>query len=702
MASDQALRLSVDIGGTFTDLVIEEKGELRLFKSPTVPGDPVQGILNVLQMAADSEAVALSQFLARAESFSHATTIGLNAVLTGKTARTAFLTTEGHPDILLLREGGRRKPFDFTVPFPAPYVPRRLTFEVPERMTAAGAVLYPLDEVALDALCGRLRDAQVEAIAVCLLWATINPAHELKVAAALDRHLPGVPYTLSHRLNPSLREYRRASSVAIDASLKPLMSRYIAELTERLTAAGLACRILMVTSLGGVMNAEDAAAAPVVTINSGPSMAPVAGRAYAAADVEADTVIVADAGGTTYDVTLVRRGEIPSTRSAWVGEEGIGHMTGLPSIDVKSVGAGGGSIAWVDEGGLLHVGPQSAGAIPGPACYGRGGHAATVTDAALVLGYLDAAHFANGSMTLNVDAALAALTRDVALPLDLDVIAAAHAVLELTTEQMVHAIEEITLQQGIDPGRAVLVGGGGAAGINAVAVARRLGSRRLIIPVMGAALAASGALMSDITAVFTTTLPAITSAFDRTAVNAALARLATQSRAFTERVGAKDADVAITYFAEARYPQQIWELEVPLRAETFAGAHDVEQFTRDFHATHREILGISDDRSPVEIVSWSARVSVALGRRTQGLGARVLSPAVSRKRRAYVEGVGLIDVPVRPLANIRPGETIKGPVLIESPFTTIVVADRSRVELGRSGSLLISPPDIAQAEGKAA
>lgn len=702
MASDPGtaapLRLSVDIGGTFTDLVVEEAGELRLFKSPTVPSDPVQGILDVLAMAAAADGVALAELLARVESFSHATTRGLNAVLTGNVARTAFLTTAGHPDVLLLREGGRQKPFDFTVPFPEPYIPRRLTFEVPGRIASDGSELEPVDLAAVAALCRRMRELGVEAVAVCLLWSTIEPAHELAVGEMLARELPGVPVTLSHRLNPSLREYRRASSAAIDASLKPLMSEYIDGLTSRLRAAGLDGRILMVTSVGGVMDAADAALAPIRTINSGPSMAPVAGRAYASAELGADAVIVADAGGTTYDVTLVRRGEIPSTRSAWVGDEGTGHMTGLPSIDVKSVGAGGGSIAWVDAGGLLHVGPQSAGSVPGPACYGRGGTAATVTDAALVLGYLDAASFSNGSMTLDIDAARAAVDRDVAGPLGLSTVAAAHAVLELTTEQMVRAIEEITLQQGIDPGRAVLVGGGGAAGINAVAVARRLGCERLVLPAVGSALAAAGALMSDLTAVYSATVPAITSAFETERVNAALAGLRERCLAFAERVGASRDDVSVTLFAEARYPQQIWELEVPLRAHAFDGDEAVARFAQDFHTTHTEILGISDDRSPVEVVSWGARARVPLRGESEMLTARAPRSAEASSREAYVHGRGVVDVPVRPLATIAAGEIVPGPVLLESPFTTIVVADDSTVELGPAGSLIITPVREAGAQ----
>ncbi|WP_329014187.1 hydantoinase/oxoprolinase family protein [Streptomyces sp. NBC_00690] len=698
--SDSATRVSVDIGGTFTDLVVEQNGELRLFKSATVPDDPVRGILDVLTAAAEADGLTLERFLADVGTFVHATTRGLNAVLTGTTARTAFLTTEGHPDVLLLREGGRPDPFDFTVPFPEPYVPRSLTFEVPERITASGEILRPLDHEGLGRICDRLAAAEVEAVAVCLLWATVNPAHELAVAEVLRERLPGVPHTLSHALNPSLREYRRASSAAIDASLKPLMSRYTESLTGRLRGAGLTGRILMVTSIGGVMDVQDAAEKPVLTINSGPSMAPVAGRAYAAADLGAGTVIVADAGGTTYDVTLVRDGEIPSTRSAWVGGEITGHMTGLPSIDVKSVGAGGGSIAWVDPGGLLHVGPMSAGSVPGPACYGRGGVRATVTDAALVLGYLDPASFSSGAMALDPDAALAAITDDVARPLGVDPVAAAHAVLELTTEHMVRAIEEITLQQGIDPSRAVLVGGGGAAGLNAAAVAQRLGCRTLVVPAVGAALAASGALMSDLRAVYTATVPAVTSGFEADRVNAALAGLLLRCGEFAGHVGADPAGMTVTLFAEARYPQQIWELVVPLRSESFATADAVREFEADFHAVHQRILGITDEDSPVEVVSWGARARVPLAGRTGVLTARPGQAAPAGVRRAYVPGRGMTDIPVRPLSGIAPGEVLQGPVLIESPFTTVVVADHGTGEVSDSGSLVIHPAkDASQRTG---
>ena len=370
------MRLSADVGGTFTDLVVKtEDGRFEMFKSPTTPDDPGQGVLDVLALAAAAADTTIEVLLRNCELFMHATTRANNAVLTGTASRVAFLTTEGHPDIFLLREGGRVDPFENTVPFPEPLVPRSLTFEVPERIRADGSVYKTLDEAAAVDVIERVRAKKVEAVGVCLIWSIVNPAHEERLGALLDEHLPGVPFTLSHRLNPSLREYRRASRTCIDASLKPIMSSYFESLEDRLRGAGFEGRLLAVTSQGSVVDAADLAEAPIHSINSGPAMAPVAGEYFARMEGAAETAIIADTGGTSYDVSLVRKGRIPWTRETWLGPRLRGHMTGFPSVDVRSIGAGGGSIAWIEEGGMLHLGPESAGSVPGPVCYGQGGTA---------------------------------------------------------------------------------------------------------------------------------------------------------------------------------------------------------------------------------------------------------------------------------------------------------------------------------------
>ncbi|HCP01358.1 MAG TPA: 5-oxoprolinase, partial [Rhodospirillaceae bacterium] len=532
------MRFACDTGGTFTDLIVEEdSGALSMYKAPTTPADPVTGVLDALALAAADRDLELHELLARGQTLIHGTTHAINAIITGNTARTAFLTTAGHPDVLVLREGGRIEPFNFVAAYPEPYIARSLTFEVPERINSAGEPHTPLDELAVRAIIEELKASEVEAVAVCFLWSISNPSHELRVGELLEENLPGVPYTLSHLINPALREYRRASATAIDASLKPLMGKYLGGLTDRLAAAGFVGRTLVLTSQGGMLDASDLAQKPIHAINSGPSMAPIAGRNYADIESASANVIIADTGGTTYDVSLVRDGRIPLTKETWIGQPFRGHMTGFPSIDIKSVGAGGGSIAWVDAGGLLHVGPQSAGAVPGPVCYGAGGTEPTVTDACVTLGYLDPGYFLGGTMDLDAAGARNAVEGHVAVPLGLSVEEAAASILSVATENMVQAISDITVDQGIDPANAVLIGGGGAAGLNSIYIARRLGCPSLLIPETGAGLSAAGALMTDLTNEYRATFFTTSDAFDEVGVNRTLEDLRAEAQAFIDGPG---------------------------------------------------------------------------------------------------------------------------------------------------------------------
>ncbi|MEZ5905460.1 MAG: hydantoinase/oxoprolinase family protein [Geminicoccaceae bacterium] len=668
------MRLACDTGGTFTDLVVERGDEIRQFKSSTVPADPVQGVLDVLGLAAAAHGLDRAAFLAEATTFIHGTTRAINAILTGNTARTAFLTTKGHPDVLVIREGGRIEPFNFTVPYPEPYVPRRLTFEVPERIDAAGRVVEPLDEATVLAIIERLKALEVEAVGVCLLWSVVDGAHERRVGELLAEHLPGVSVTLSHVLNPTLREYRRASATVIDASLKPLMFAYLNGLTDRLREAGFYGRTLMVTSGGGIMDARDVARAPIHSINSGPAMAPVAGRFYAGRDLGSAMAIVADTGGTSYDVSLVRDGRIPWTRETWLGQRFRGHMTGFPSVDVKSIGAGGGSIAWVDSGGLLRVGPRSAGSTPGPVAYGKGGTEPTVTDCSLILGHIDADFFLGGAMPLDRAAAVAALEAKVAAKLGLPVEEAAAAVLALATEKMVGAIDELTVNQGIDPSAAVLIGGGGAAGLNAVAVGRRLGCAAVLIPEAGAVLSAAGALMSELASDYARMHFTVSRNFAYAAVDDVLADLERRCEAFARGPGEGALETAIEFSVEARYPHQIWEIEVPLAGRRIAGPADLAALKAAFHDAHKAIFEISDPHSEVEFVTWRAKVRCRLREAATG---RVPPPDSQSdlpvSRRVYFAGSGWVEARVARFEAMPADEPVPGPAIVESSFTTVVV-----------------------------
>jgi len=687
----QRMRFAVDTGGTFTDLVVEDdNGKLRMFKAQTTRRDPIVGVLDSLQVAADTLGRTRAEVLGGGSMFIHGTTRAINAIVTGTTARTALLVTQGHPDILVLREGGRNEVFNFAIPFPQPYVPRSLTFEVPERIGPDGSVITALDEAAVIETLSRLPARHVEAVAVCLLWSIVNPAHERRIGALIEQHLPGVPFTLSHALNPSLREYRRASSAAIDASLKPLMSSYMRDLEARLRDAGFGGRVFVVTSQAGVIDAAEGAETPIHLINSGPAMAPVAGHHYVGADTSAATAIVADTGGTTYDVSLVRDGRIPWTRETWIGTPYVGHMTGFPSVDVRSIGAGGGSIAAVDSGGLLTVGPRSAGAIPGPACYGKGGMEPTVTDCALVLGHLDPAHFLGGTVQLDAEAARTVVDRGVARPLGLTVEAAAASVIAVATENMVQAILDITVNQGIDPAAAVLIAGGGAAGLNSTMIGRRLGCAAVLVPSLGAALSAAGALMSELTQLYRATRFVTTEAFDFGAANDVLRQLQQRGERFIATAGLGEGRVERA--VEARYANQVWEIEVPLTMDRFADEADVARFVDAFHAAHEAVFAIRDQHSPVEIVGWTVRAACRLsGRSDLGLAGGGPGYALPPTRRAYFGGTGFVEATLHDFDRLTAGQSVAGPAIVESPFTTIVIDPGAGARKLASGSLLIEP-----------
>ena len=685
------MRFACDTGGTFTDLIVENSdGTLSMYKAPTTPEDPILGVLQSLELASEDRNISLSKLLSSGEMFIHGTTHATNAIVTKNTAKTALLTTAGHPDILVLREGGRIEPFNFLVPYPAPYVPRALTYEIPERIDSLGNIVTPLEDRAVLAAIEELKRQDIEAVAVCFLWSITNSIHEQRVGRLLSENLPNVPYSLSHALNPTLREYRRASATAIDASLKPLMTKYMGSLTQRLAEAGFNGRTLVLTSQGGMIDAEELATQPIHAINSGPSMAPIAGRHYAQKEVSEPNAIIADTGGTTYDVSLVHRGRIPRTRETWIGQQFRGHMTGFPSIDIKSVGAGGGSIACVDQGGILRVGPQSAGAVPGPVCYNIGGTEPTLTDAALVLGYLDAEFFLGGSMKLDLESAKSVIKNKVADPLGLGIPEAAVAIVSVVTENMVQAISEITVNQGIDPADAVLIGGGGAAGLNSIWTARRLRCPSVLIPETGAGLSAYGAMISDLSREYRTMFFTTSANWDEDGVNKVLGQLRNRCQAFVDGPGAGAIESSIEFSVEARYAGQVWEIEVPLATTNFEDPADLSRLIKDFHATHQEIFAINDPDSIVEMVGWTSSVSCRLRKNIGSRLREIEAKSITKSREIYFDGAE-VTTPVYPLQSIPVSLATEGPAIIETPFTTIVIDPAARFYRSEHGSVMIMP-----------
>ncbi len=685
------MRIAADTGGTFTDVVFEDdQGQLTLSKASTTPADPIGGVLDAVALAAAEQSMPLKEFLGQIKTFIHGTTHALNAVITGNIAKTALRTTQGHGDMLVYREGGRREPFNQTVIYPEPYIPRSLSFEVEERIASDGSVVQPLDEASVVEVIEQLRELGIEAVAVCLLWSPLEQKHERRIGELLEEHLPGVPYTLSSQLNPILREYRRASAAAIDASLKPLMMRYIGDLTRRLTDLGFRGSVQILTSFGGVKMADEVAQAPIQLLQSGPSMAPVAGRFYGCDEEHNEELIITDAGGTTYDVSLVRENEIIKTREYWIGEKYFGHVTGFPSVEIRSVGAGGGSIAWVDAGGVLHVGPQSQGADPGPACYKRGGIEATVTDAAVILGYIDPDYFLGGRLKLDRAASIAVAQKQVGEKIGLNVEECAQAIMALATENMVQAIFDLSVERGIEPARATMIGGGGAAGFNAIFIARRLGCSEVIFPSVGAVLSAAGAILSDMVGLYGKAAFVSSMNFDLEVANSALAELREECHDFAKNVGVSLERSQIRYSVEARYKGQVWDIEVPLRKGKFNDDTDLDNLVNDFHVTHNRIFAVHDPDSPIEILTWNAAISCRGDSPATGeLSVEHQHSRSKESRNIHLPKVGFIEATIMDFNSLEVDSILHGPAIVESPFTSIVIDEKSSFSKNSIGSLTV-------------
>ncbi|MBM3518758.1 MAG: hydantoinase/oxoprolinase family protein, partial [Alphaproteobacteria bacterium] len=444
----------IDIGGTFTDCVVAEHGRgIDIFKAPSTPGEFERGFMDALELAAAHYGKRLAAFLAECDRIVHGTTVATNALVENKVARVGFVCNRGHPDILLYREAPRKRCFDFKLDYPEPLVPRVRTHEVGGRIDFRGNEVAPLEEADVTAAVERFRALGVQSIAVGLLWSNVNGIHEQRVREIIRASWPEVPITLSHELNPIPREYRRAASAVIDASLYPIVSAYVRSLLASLREAGFASeRFLLANCTGGMMPPEVIIEKPIYSVMSGPTLAPMAAR-HMTTD---PNVLVVDMGGTTFDVSAIRDGALIVSPEALIGYDYLG----IPKVDVRSIGAGGGSIAWVDVGGLIRVGPQSAGAKPGPACYGTGGTEATVTDANVVLGIIDPDYFLGGRFRLDRAAAERAV-RPVAERLGVGLPEAAHAIYATCNHNMIAAIEDITVKEGINPRESQLVAGGG-------------------------------------------------------------------------------------------------------------------------------------------------------------------------------------------------------------------------------------------------
>ena len=677
------LRIGIDVGGTFTDLVsVEADGVTRIAKSPSTPQDQSIGVMAGLAEMAQRYGLGLEALLARCSQIVHGTTVATNALLERKGAKVALLTTEGHRDVLEMREGLKPERYNLRLAPPAPLVPRRMRFGVRERLRADGSVLSALDEASLDAALARIVGEDVGAVAICYLHAYRNPAHEIATAERVARALPGVYVSRSSDIFPQIKEYERVSTTVVNAYVGPIVQRYLSRLEQRLQAAGFGGSLFIVLSHGGMAPPEEAGRVAAATVLSGPAGG-VAGARHCADLLGVGNLIPFDVGGTSTDISLIVDGQ-----TILSAERGLaGQRIALRSLDIASVAAGGGSLARVDAGGALRVGPQSAGAAPGPACYGNGGEAAAVTDANLLLGYLDAGNFLGGRQTLDRAAAERAVERHAA-QLGLSRDETALGIHRLINLEMGDGIRLMTLRRGLDPRRFALLSFGGAAGLHAVEIARELEIPRVIVPAMASVLSAWGMLTSDLR--YEVSRTHVTAAADDGQVRTMFDAM---EREATARLTAWfDGPVRVERSAEMRYGEQVFEVDVPLDGVDWTGPGLLGHIHERFHARH-EALYTYAQRSQ-EVVLVNARVA-AIGVQRDvapapvAAGSQPQLPAGERK--AWFGGWR--SVPVHRIETLAPGAEIEGPAIFEAETTTVIAGRGDRVRVNTLGWLDI---DVAR------
>ena len=658
-------RIGIDVGGTFTDLVaIDASGAATLTKVPSTPDDPSRGVIDGLQQMAERLGLDLAALLAATERIVHGTTVATNALLEGKGARLGLLTTEGHRDVIEMREGLKDDRYNLRLPPPEQLAPRRLRLGVRERLRADGRVEIPLDPASLDAAIAVLRQGGVEAVAVCYLHAWRDPRHEELTRAALESALPGIYVSLSSEVLPQIKEFERVSTTVINAYVGPVLSRYLARLEARLAAAGYQGPTLIIQSHGGVAPIAEAGRLAAGAVLSGPAGG-VAGSVHGARLVDAHNLIPFDMGGTSTDISLVVDGAAALATGRRVG----GHRIALNSLDIVSIGAGGGSIARVDLGGILHVGPESAGALPGPACYGRGGEAATVTDANLVLGYLDPENFLGGERRLDRAAAERAVDH-IAAALRIERLAAAHGIHRVINTNMAAGVRLVSVRRGVDPRRFALFAFGGAAGLHATDIARQLGLARVIVPRVAAVLSAWGMLATDLRFEVARSHIGDARALDGGAVKGSFAELEGAAMARLRASFAGPARASRT--ADMRYGEQVFEITVPLDDVDWSVADPLPQIVERFHRRHEALYTYAMPEQEAVLVNARVTVSGILEELPREPDLAAAPPAPPRgERRIYLGD--WVTAPVWRFDALTPGQGIAGPAIIESAMTTVLL-----------------------------
>jgi N-methylhydantoinase A len=689
--------VGVDTGGTFTDcVVVDDSGRVITAKAASTPPNFADGVLAALERAASAlGSLDVAQLLARTRFFGHGTTVGTNALLTRTGAKTGLLTTRGHEDMLFM---GRIKQkvagmnedqlHDFLThdKDDRPLVPRRLVHGLNERVDYKGAEIVPLDDAEARRALHQLIDVDgCEAIAVCLLWSFMNSAHEQRLAAIAHELYPSLPVSLSSELAPVLGEYERCATTVINAYLSQRVGQYVRDLDARLAERGLRSRMMIMLSNGGVASAAEAARQAAFLLSSGPAGGVIGARALGRR-LGYPNVLTTDVGGTSFDVGLVVDGEAEFAREPVFDKY---HLT-FPMVDVVSIGAGGGSIAWLDAHGFLKVGPQSAGAVPGPACYARGGTEPTVTDANLVLGRIDPDYFLGGTWRLDRAAAEQAIRTRIAQPLGMTLEHAALGIVDILDARMADLVRRVTIGRGLDPREFALLAIGGAGPLHVGAYGRDVGARAVIVPDHASEFSALGIATAD-TLVVERASAHMVGPFETGAVAAVLQRLEDQAGQHLRQAGA-DGNVAVLRSVDMRYKGQIHEVSVPITCAL--ASVDPSEIVRDFHVHYerRYGKGTTNPAAPVEALSWEVRAAApavipALAELSEAAPAPAQSAHKGQRPVFFVGGWQPTSVYERQA--LTANNVVVGPAVIEAPDTTILVNPGQTARMDRFGDLVV-------------
>ena len=683
-------RLGIDAGGTFTDFVLADKsGNIKIYKTPSTPDDPTKAIEDGLKIISEDLEINPSDIISQSDLCINGTTVGLNALIQHKGSPVGLICTEGHEDSIEIRLGHKEDGYRYDPDYPPAVMlsPRFLRKGIRERILSNGKVKISINEDDVREACKIFVDEGVNSIAISFIWSVLNPSHEIIAEKIVREMMPNAFITVGSRLYPQIREYTRTSTAVTNAYLSPTLKSYVSAINEYFISLGGENNVRYFQSNGGLATGEVMTDRSVYAINSGPASAPIAGLSIAN-PFKYKNVITVDMGGTSFDITLTKGGSTNLNKNV----DFLRYRIGVPMIQVETLGAGGGSIGWIDEMGLLQVGPQSAGANPGPACYSKGGEKPTVSDANLVLGYLNPDGLIGGKLPLNYENAFNSIEKNIAKPLGMEVEKAAYGIFTIVNSNMVNGIRRVTVERGYDPRDFVLVAGGGATGAHITALAKEMGIDTVIVSKLSSGLCAYGQIISDVKYNYMATIPTrLDSIKAAEKINKTFKEIESKGIEHLNKDGFEEKKINTYRSLEMRYVGQIHECTVNI--DFFEITEETLQNIKEaFHNRHEELYTYSEKDSPVELVNIESTIYGRIDRpnysELENKGQINDALKISRNL-IFSEKGNVLKTPVYDGNKLSPGNLIDGPAVVEEDTTTLVIENGWFLELHKSGTYII-------------